>query len=242
MEDWLDTECCECGGSVFKYFNSSKGSYVMKCGIVKELYDPKLKKWYSNKKKTCDFFKEFVFVERSVQKEPKEELELINLFSKLTIPQVPKEESKEDKINRLMDYYELSKQEVILQEVELIRNKQLVVNDSFTKSLDKYNIIKNIPFFDFLKVPLVNTNSVKLKKKNTKKKINNISVSYFVDIQGESEQEISDDEHSNKISDSENEEDSVVDSDQESEQEEILPSEEDEYVESDTNDYSNDYD
>ena len=44
-ETWSYTDTCECGGPVFKYHNTSKNIYSISCGVPKETYDIKSKKW-----------------------------------------------------------------------------------------------------------------------------------------------------------------------------------------------------
>ena len=55
-EDFFDIEECECGKPVFKFHNTSKNMYVMKCVNTPQEYDLKAKKWVASKKQPCKMY------------------------------------------------------------------------------------------------------------------------------------------------------------------------------------------
>ena len=58
-KQWNSIEECDCGGSVFKYHDTTKNIMVAKCGLFRKIIEinPKTKKksWVSSKKQPCNF-------------------------------------------------------------------------------------------------------------------------------------------------------------------------------------------
>lgn len=57
FDSWRYCEECECGGPVFKYTDTKKNIYIVRCGHNKETYEMKQKTcvWIKSKKQPCSF-------------------------------------------------------------------------------------------------------------------------------------------------------------------------------------------
>jgi len=109
-DEWKETEKCDCGGPLLRYFDISRNTYVLRCGYTQETYDTKLKKWITSKKKQCDFFcihreEKPVFKKKETHVKIKDH----NQHKLLRI-----------QLESLFDYYLLDPQDITLQEIDYI--------------------------------------------------------------------------------------------------------------------------
>ena len=112
---FCNIEECHCGKPVFKYHNTSKNVYILKCAYVKYDYDIKTKKWPLSKKQPCALYCIY-HAERPV------------LFKKIenTIIKITKfkEFTLEKRLRTLFSFLHVSNRTSTIQEVDL-----LVVNN-----------------------------------------------------------------------------------------------------------------
>ena len=53
-KDFFEIEECKCGKTPFKYHNTSKNEFILKCNTPPEEYDLKTRKWTKCKRQPCD--------------------------------------------------------------------------------------------------------------------------------------------------------------------------------------------
>ena len=53
-KDFFEIEECKCGKTPFRYHNTSKNEFIIKCNTPPEEYDLKLRKWTKCKRQPCD--------------------------------------------------------------------------------------------------------------------------------------------------------------------------------------------
>ena len=53
-KDFFEIEECKCGKTPFRYHNTSKNEFILKCNTPPEEYDLKLRKWTKCKRQPCD--------------------------------------------------------------------------------------------------------------------------------------------------------------------------------------------
>ena len=120
FNDWISTESCPCGGPIFKYHNVSKNTYIMKCGIVKEVFDvePITKKWIwvKAKKQQCKFNATY-HGERPV-------FEQIPKKNKIIFFENPHKKLHND-LKRLFRFVLIDPKKSVLQEIDIIVRKKL---------------------------------------------------------------------------------------------------------------------
>jgi hypothetical protein len=115
LEDWRNLENCKCGGPLFKFQNTSKNVFVVKCGYVKENFEiePITKKWIwvPCKKQPCKFLEEFhgtlpVFEEK---------IEIIKKINTINPHQ-----TLYDTLDRLFRFVLIEPKKGVLQEIDLL--------------------------------------------------------------------------------------------------------------------------
>jgi len=120
FNDWISTESCPCGGPIFKYHNVSKNTYIMKCGIVKEVFDvdPITKKWIwvKAKKQQCKFNATY-HGERPV-------FEQIPKKNKIIFFENPHKKLHND-LKRLFRFVLIDPKKSVLQEIDIIVKNKL---------------------------------------------------------------------------------------------------------------------
>jgi hypothetical protein len=95
--DFLDLEECHCGKSLFRFHDTSKNIYVVKCAYSNTEYDIKTKKWIIAKKQSCGFVgtyqgdkpvlkkKEIIPIKKVIEVESKINIKLELLFKFLLV-------------------------------------------------------------------------------------------------------------------------------------------------------------
>ena len=111
--DFFDTTECDCGKPVFRYHNTSKNMFTLKCPNTKYEFEPKTKKWVLSKKQPCATFGVY-HGERPV---------FANIINKC-IPVVIDTNSLEKRLKALFQFVFVSKYSSTIQEIDLlVKNK-----------------------------------------------------------------------------------------------------------------------
>jgi len=201
LDDYNDYSECECGGPLFKYHDSTRNVFVVKCGYVKENLDMKTKTWSKSKKQPCTFM--------NIHKSDYPNYNNLVLPKReRVLPENPHENLREN-LESLFKFYKLAKKDITIQEINSLVKFKLnrktrityylvtagpVLMESHRESMDDYysrifsRPIINIPYSGTLR-----------DSKNIPKKKNK---SHFIETELNSDSENSDSEYSEK-SDSE---------------------------------------
>ena len=191
LEDYNDYSECDCGGPLFKYHDSTRNVFVVKCGYVKETLDMKTKTWSKSKKQPCTF----VNIHKS---DSPDYNKLVLPQRERVLPENPHENLREN-LESLFKFYKLAKKEITIQEINSLVKFKLnrktrivyylvtagpVLMESHRESMDDY-------YSRIFSKPIINTTITKntpiTKKKNK---------SHFIETELNSESEES--EHSEK--------------------------------------------
>jgi len=109
-DDFFSIEDCNCGKPVFRYHNTSKNMFVMKCGYSEQEYDIKTKKWITSKKQPCKMFYAYCG-ERPVFTEIKKIID-----NKINIP----ETTLEERLKLLFSFLYVSNRTSTLSEIDIL--------------------------------------------------------------------------------------------------------------------------
>jgi len=110
---------CKCGKYPFKYHNTSKNEFILKCNTTKEEFDMKTKKWVKSKKQPCDMWYAY-YGERPIFKE-------INnvLLKKAKTVSVNKDKILEEKLRLLFQFVFVSNHTSTLDEINILVKNSL---------------------------------------------------------------------------------------------------------------------
>ena len=109
LDDYNDYSECECGGPLFKYHDSTRNVFVVKCGYVKENLDMKTKTWSKSKKQPCSF----VNIHKS---DSPDYNNLVLPKRERVLPENPHENLREN-LESLFKFYKLAKKDITIQEI-----------------------------------------------------------------------------------------------------------------------------
>ena len=176
LDDYNDYSECECGGPLFKYHDSTRNVFVVKCGYVKETLDMKTKTWSKSKKQPCSF----VNIHKS---DSPDYNNLVLPQRERVLPENPHENLREN-LESLFKFYKLAKKDITIQEINSLVKFKLnrktriiyylvtagpVLMESHRESMDDYysrifsRPIINIPYSITKNIP---KNTPITKKKN----------------------------------------------------------------------------
>jgi len=200
LDDYNDYSECDCGGPLFKYHDSTRNVFVVKCGYVKENLDMKTKTWSKSKKQPCTFM--------NIHKSDSPDYNNLVLPKReRVLPENPHENLREN-LESLFKFYKLAKKDITIQEINSLVKFKLnrktrityylvtagpVLMESHRESMDDYysrifsRPIINIPYSRTLK------NTPITKKKN---KSHFIETELNSDSGSDSDSEHSDSEYS----------------------------------------------
>jgi hypothetical protein len=116
--DFFSIEECDCGKHPFRYHNTSKNEFVLKCSITKDEYDIKLKKWVVNKKQPCDLFCIY-YAERPVFQQ------INTILKKACVVKVDKDVALEEKLRLLFRFVFVSNHTSTLDEINILVKNNL---------------------------------------------------------------------------------------------------------------------
>jgi hypothetical protein len=110
---------CKCGKNPFKYHNTSKNEYTLKCNTPKEEFDTKTKKWIPSKKQPCNFYCVY-YGERPVFEEIKN-----SLIKKAKNTYVNKDKILEENLKLLFQFVFVSNHTSTLDEINILVQNNL---------------------------------------------------------------------------------------------------------------------
>jgi hypothetical protein len=113
---FCDIVDCHCGKPVFKYHNTSKNIFILKCAYVKYEYDLKTKKWSLSKKQPCALFCVYHAERPILFKKVENVIVQITKFTEFTL---------EKRLRTLFRFLHVSNRTSTIQEVDLIVVNQL---------------------------------------------------------------------------------------------------------------------
>ena len=117
-KDFFNIEECNCGKTPFRYHNTSKNEFIVKCNTPTDEYDLKLKKWVKCKRQPCDFFYVY-YAERPVFEEIKTTLiKRANLY-------FDKNKVLEEKLKLLFQFLMVSNHTSTLDEINILVKNNL---------------------------------------------------------------------------------------------------------------------
>ena len=197
LDDYNDYSECECGGPLFKYHDSTRNVFVVKCGYVKENLDMKTKTWSKSKKQPCTFM--------NIHKSDSPDYNNLVLPKReRVLPENPHENLREN-LESLFKFYKLAKKDITIQEINSLVKFKLnrktrityylvtagpVLMESHRESMDDY-------YSRIFSRPIINNNIPKnisiTKKKN---KSHFIETELNSDSGSDTESEHSDSEYS----------------------------------------------
>jgi hypothetical protein len=173
LDDYNDYSECECGGPLFKYHDSTRNVFVVKCGYVKENLDMKTKTWSKSKKQPCSF----VNIHKS---DSPDYNNLVLPQRERVLPENPHENLREN-LESLFKFYKLAKKDITIQEINSLVKFKLnrktrityylvtagpVLMESHRESMDDY--YSRIFSRPIINIPYSRTTTIKNipKKKN----------------------------------------------------------------------------
>jgi len=114
-DDFFNIDECDCGKPVFRYHNTSKNMFMLKCSYVNEEFDLKTKKWVMSKKTPCKLLCAFSG-ERPVHVEIKKIIEA-KILTKIT--------TLEEQLKLLFSFLHISNRSSTLDEINLLVQHKL---------------------------------------------------------------------------------------------------------------------
>ena len=118
-KNFFQIDECHCGKSPFRYHNSSKNIFIVKCNTRKEEYDLKTRKWVLNKKQPCNLHCAY-YGERVVLEEVKNKLIL-----KAKTSYICKDKILEEKLRLLFQFVFVSNHSSTLDEINILVKNSL---------------------------------------------------------------------------------------------------------------------
>ena len=113
-DEFFETSECDCGKPLFKFHNTSKNMYVMKCAYTKYELDIKTRKWVLSKKQPCKIYNVYhdtppTFIKNEI-------IEKDNVILKVDF---------EKRLRQLFDFLFVTNRTSIIQEIDLIVKNNL---------------------------------------------------------------------------------------------------------------------
>ena len=117
-KDFFNIEECNCGKTPFRYHNTSKNEFIVKCNTPTDEYDLKLKRWVKSKRQPCDLLYAY-YAERPVFEEIKKTLiKRANLY-------FDKNKVLEEKLKLLFQFLMVSNHTSTLDEINILVKNNL---------------------------------------------------------------------------------------------------------------------